>query len=699
MVGAVVIQGCRYDELVSNLPYGKVLPSAIYLHRDTEICKAGALGKLLDFVANSFGIDDEFNIIKLRTNVPRISFLRYPEFFENPHPALEESVSIDLTTGKSFRMGYRDNINPPILHRKELFLSRDHPQWSQFASLSTEEERAGLLENTSLIGFRLNWDRLLEARGLTLDGHKLVGLERDASKAEFESASEISLPVQRHRTALTRYDLSKPVKTLLEFDQLRPDHSFLDYGCGLGTDIRALKELGYDATGWDPVHAPDGLRTPADIVNLGYVLNVIEDPAERVETLISAWRLARRLLVVSTLIGDAATSAPAGMPFNDGILTRRNTFQKYFTQKELQHYIEDALDVPTVPVAVGIFYVFSDLSSHELFVQSRSRRSVVWKGLCINFGTSRSRRDRDQVTNDKRQTRRPRFDPLATHRELVEAFWSSALNLGRLPLPTEFAEYPELCQLFGSARRALRYVQKLNGTDLFMRAEAARRADLLVYLAMAPLRRVVPFSFLPESIRHDIHTFFGNYKAALSEGRALLYSAGDANNIALACEGTEIGWQDTRSLYVHSSMLDRIPTVLRTLVACAESLFGNALDSDIVRIHKHSFKVTFLTYSTFGFSPLPRLLQRARVNLSSQQVDVFDHSGDGQLLYFKHRFASNDGSDSEQIDNLSALLRQLGISEDVFIGPSADELVALLKSAGHEDLVSQLELQKGGKNA
>lgn len=103
--------------------------------------------------------------------------------------------------------------------------------------------------------------------------------------------------VHRHKTALTRHTLSKPVKTLIEYDQLQPGLTFFDYGCGLGADIRGIRELGYEAGGWDPVHAPSGERIQADVVNLGYVLNVIEDPAERIETLVSAWKLTRRLLV------------------------------------------------------------------------------------------------------------------------------------------------------------------------------------------------------------------------------------------------------------------------------------------------------------------------------------------------------------------------------------------------------------------
>jgi hypothetical protein len=35
-------------------------------------------------------------------------------------------------------------------------------------------------------------------------------------------------------------------------------------------------------------------RTPADVVNLGYVINVIEELAERRQALINAWELTRK---------------------------------------------------------------------------------------------------------------------------------------------------------------------------------------------------------------------------------------------------------------------------------------------------------------------------------------------------------------------------------------------------------------------
>jgi hypothetical protein len=119
--------------------------------------------------------------------------------------------------------------------------------------------------------------------------------------------------------------------------------------------------MGYAASGWDPDHAPDDQRLPADVVNLGFVLNVIEDPAERVEVLSSAWALARRLLVVAT--SNPRQEAYSNFQcFGDGVLTSRNTFQKYFEPAEIQSLIEDAIGCEAVPVAMGIYFVFRNVS-------------------------------------------------------------------------------------------------------------------------------------------------------------------------------------------------------------------------------------------------------------------------------------------------------------------------------------------------
>jgi len=79
-------------------------------------------------------------------------------------------------------------------------------------------------------------------------------------------------------TAILRNRMSRPVQILLEHGLLSPETTFLDYGCGQGNDVERLKRMGYTVHAWDPILHPDGSKAPAEVVNLGFVLNVIEDP-------------------------------------------------------------------------------------------------------------------------------------------------------------------------------------------------------------------------------------------------------------------------------------------------------------------------------------------------------------------------------------------------------------------------------------
>jgi hypothetical protein len=104
----------------------------------------------------------------------KLSFLSYPGFDSEPHPALKRAITIDLATEKARHTDYADNANPPILHRKETFLPAGHPLRAQFEALTRAEEAAGLYESTETIGFKLNWQKLLESKGLALKGHTLL---------------------------------------------------------------------------------------------------------------------------------------------------------------------------------------------------------------------------------------------------------------------------------------------------------------------------------------------------------------------------------------------------------------------------------------------------------------------------------------------------------------------------------------------
>ena len=183
-----------------------------------------------------------------------------------------------------------------------------------------------------------------------------------------------------------------------------------------------------------------------------------------------------------------------------------------------------------------------------------------------------------------------------------------------------------------------------NGEELWKLARKSRIEDVLIYLAMTNFRKRFLRREIPLHLRHDIRSFFGDLPTAQAKARDPLFAAGDPGEIELACEGLDIGWQDEDSLIIHRSLLDQLPPILRIYVHCAAHRYGDPAQADLIKIHKHSGKVTFQHYDDFDGKPLPELQTRIKVNLRNLFVEVFDHSKGPkiQLLYFKERFLAKD---------------------------------------------------------
>lgn len=182
-------------------------------------------------------------------------------------------------------------------------------------------------------------------------------------------------PIQRHKTAIRRYDFSISMKALERHGFLDGNYSLFDYGCGLGDDLSALEERGIAASGWDPVYRSEAKVVNADIVNLGFVINVIEDPVERMDTLKKAFGLAEYLLSCSVMLGSDGIQGKF-QSFGDGCLTSRNTFQKYFTQSEFKEYLQKHTGVDPVAVGPGIFFLFRKWEDREIFLLQRQMERV-----------------------------------------------------------------------------------------------------------------------------------------------------------------------------------------------------------------------------------------------------------------------------------------------------------------------------------
>jgi DNA phosphorothioation-associated putative methyltransferase len=103
-----------------------------------------------------------------------VSYLVYPDFETDPHPALLRSVKLSLRIREIECLEYGETQNPPILHRKDAFLMADHPLHAKFARLSEQEEKHGLLDDAATIGKKDAWEERLRAAGFALRGHRLV---------------------------------------------------------------------------------------------------------------------------------------------------------------------------------------------------------------------------------------------------------------------------------------------------------------------------------------------------------------------------------------------------------------------------------------------------------------------------------------------------------------------------------------------
>ena len=114
------------------------------------------------------------NLIKLHRHSGKVSYLVYPDFETDPHPALLRSIKLSLRTRELDCYDYATSTNPPILHRKETFLPPGHQLVAKFARLTQQEEKHGLLDETATIGTREGWQRRLAERGFTIRGHRLV---------------------------------------------------------------------------------------------------------------------------------------------------------------------------------------------------------------------------------------------------------------------------------------------------------------------------------------------------------------------------------------------------------------------------------------------------------------------------------------------------------------------------------------------
>ncbi len=613
---------------------GKLLPNALYVHTSALLTLDPLLQAHEQEARQIAASIEGATLVKFSLDKPSLSYLVYPAFDSDPHPALLASIQVDLVSRKVNYRDYGDSDNPFILHRKETFVTSKYPQYQQFVTLTRQEEALGLLDSPRAIGTRLMWEQRLAKHQVTFQGHTLV--HRSLSNTQTPP-----IKIERHKAAISRNDFSKPVRLALEAGLFSRETIYFDYGCGQGGDIERVAKLGYVSSGWDPYYRSDISLTAADVVNLGYVINVIESQVERHEALTKAWELTRQVLIVAAQVLIAQDNSQ--IAYGDGVITSRNTFQKYYDQEELKTYIDQVLGVDAVPVALGIYLVFRDQAQAQSFRASRFR---------------------SRVSVPKIQLSSKRFED---YKKLLSPLMAFVTERGRLPTQDELPEEEALRAEFGNLRRAFQIVLQATNPQEWDAISDRRRQDLLVYLALSHFGRPPKLRDLAPLVQTDIKCLFGTYQQACTAAHLMLMSLGNLEVIAERCQSSGIGQKRFNSLWVHVSAIETLDPLLRLYEGCASRTIGRPEEANVVKFHSRKPKIAYLFYPDFDTDPHPALHTSMQVDLRDLHVHYqdYDPGHNPPLLHQKDLLVTPDYPLYEKFAKLSRQEENWGLLDNL----------------------------------
>lgn len=223
-----------------------------------------------------------------------------------------------------------------------------------------------------------------------------------------------------------------------------------------------------------------------------------------------------------------------------------------------------------------------------------------------------------------------------------------------------------LVNRLGSVKRAFSLVQRVTGLNEWEAIRQSRKEDILVYLAISRFRRRPPIRKLPVQLQRDIKAFFGSYKRACTQADEILFQAGDTDAIDKACRQSQIGKLLPNALYIHRDAVERLEPLLRIYEGCARAYVGEVEDANIIKLHRFSGKVSYLSYPEFDSDPHPALLRSVKVNLRSLDLHCYDFSTSDNppILHRKETFLVDDHPQHAKFARLTRQEERHGLLED-----------------------------------
>lgn len=424
-----------------------------------------------------------------------------------------------------------------------------------------------------------------------------------------------------------------PVRQALRDGLIKVETSLLDYGCGRGQDVARLRKMNLDAHGWDPHFAPDSPLLPKDIVLLNYVLNVIEDPAERREAVTKAWGLAKKAMVVSCRL-QWERSAVRGTSIADGIVTSRNTFQHFFAPREIRDLVESVTESKCISPTPGVVYAFR---------RDEDRFAYLARGAIAEYDWT--------ATDD--------------YTSAVAEVIAFAESRGRPPLFEEIPVdlLPQLGKL--SRRSLLELVSK--GASRERVADGFRRAtlDALLYLGTSIFSGRPSLSDLPLGVQADVKHCFKSYREACARADRLLSKIKEDKYIRGAMQNSP-GKMTASAFYVHRRAVDKIAVVLRLYEHCGFVAAGRPAGWNILKLDHRGRRVSWSAYPEFDSDPHPVLDWTYGVDMTSLagSFQSFKERANRPILHRKEEFLDPGDPDVPKYQRLTAAEVRAGLYQN-----------------------------------
>ena len=329
--------------------------------------------------------------------------------------------------------------------------------------------------------------------------------------------------------------------------------------------------------------------------------------------------------------------------YKDGVITKWNTFQKYYSQAEIRSYIDQALKTKAVALGQGIFVIFKDKSLEEEFYLSRQYQNnseynnSVWLQLTTRPSPAKAQSEVQAKSLYQK------------HSQIFDEFWHQCLQLGRIPANDEFECSDGIRRVIGSHKKAFELMANTTEIENFKQAQKQRRSHVLVYFALSLFEKRKAKSHMPARLQRDIKALFESYNQVVELAQSLLFSVGSPENINEACSQAFQKFNcgklvNDKSYTFNQDLLNQMPAVIRVYVGCAIQLYGDIDDIDLVKVHIRSGKVTLLKYDDFQNKALPLLIERIKIRILDLDIDFFFYGDEYPYppLYDKSLYLSPD---------------------------------------------------------